>query len=266
MRRLWVCGLILLVGCVGTPNAQATQTRTSEIATNTALTGVLPTQNPAVHPAPIPTPNGVATLTVVVGATRSVPISTTARLPTINVAAVASGVSAGYGSDIQPAYGSWVAFYPLIHVRFFAPPSLVEDPEHNSPNRFALSSPSNVFDFEALDIYRFPGARGGDYASTWQSEMNTFRKGNNITSLVVTSAPQQQQVGAYQGNIGQFHYYQRDNGLQISGTTWVGQVGGDEAVIIYRCSPDREGVLDGEFGQVIATIDFGATDSFGYGG
>lgn len=66
--------------------------------------------------------------------------------------------------------------------------------------------------------------------------------------------------------MGQFHYYQYDNGLQISGTMWVGQVGGDEAVIIYRCTPDREGALDGEFGQVVATIDFGAADAFGYGG
>jgi len=39
---------------------------------------------------------------------------------------------------------------------------------------------------------------------------------------------------------------------------WVGQVGGDEAVIIYRCTPEREPLLHQEFAQVIATIDFGA--------
>jgi hypothetical protein len=120
----------------------------------------------------------------------------------------------------------------------------------------SLASPSNIYDFEALDIERFIGARGGDFASTWTAVMDTFRKGDNVGFVSVTADPRPQHVGAYQGNIGQFHYEQNNNQLQISGTMWVGQVGGDEVVIIYRCSPARERLLDQAFAQVIHTIDF----------
>ncbi len=153
---------------------------------------------------------------------------------------------------------SWVAFSPARRVRFFAPPSLVEAPEFNNDHRYSLGSPSNVYDFEALDVYRFVGNRGGDFARTWVSEEETLGKGTNVYGLMTTSGPRTQQVGAFQGNVGQFNYVQADNQLRISGTMWVGQVGGDEVMIVYRCTPARESQLDTELAQVLATIDFNA--------
>jgi hypothetical protein len=173
----------------------------------------------------------------------------------------ASSVSNSFGFHVDPMLipNSWVAYSPAISTRFFAPPSLVDDPDLSNSRRYALSSPSNVFDFEALDVYRFVGDRGGDFAKTWQSEMDAFNKGNSeVQFLSITTGPHQQQVAAYQGNIGQFNYSQASNQLGIDGTIWVGQVGGDEVVIIYRCAADRAAILDGEFAQVIATIDFNA--------
>ena len=73
-----------------------------------------------------------------------------------------------------------------------------------------------------------------------------------------TSGPRLQQVAAYQGNIGQFNYRQTSNDLPISGTIWVGQVGNDEVIVVYRGAPERETLLDSELAQVFATIDFNA--------
>ncbi len=154
--------------------------------------------------------------------------------------------------------GSWVADSPTLHVRFFAPPSLAEDPEHTSGSHYALASPSNIYDFEALTIYRFPGVRGGDTPTTFSRDVEAISKNPDFYYWAVTSGPRPQRVGTYQGNVGQFHYNQTTNDLQISGTVWVGQVGGDEVIILYRCAPERESQLDSEFAQIIATIDFNA--------
>jgi hypothetical protein len=267
MRRALLAGFLsaslgsfVLVGCGAAPNAQATQTRTSEIVELTVSARLLPTQNVAVPPTPIPaTPTSslpISTPIPVSAAANPGNASATSEWATIN--AIPYG-----GTDLNvhtpPQSGSWVAYSPAIHVRFFAPPSLIEDPEFTNDHRYSLSSPSNVFDFETLDIFRVVGARGGDFASTWQSEVDAYSKGNaEALLLTVTSGPRQQQVAAYQGNIGQFHYAQTSNQLRIDGTMWVGQVGGDEVEILYRSSDDRAAILDGELAQVLATIDFNA--------
>lgn len=249
-------GVVLLVGCGGTPNAQATQTRTNEIVELTVSARLLPTANAAIPPTPIPTPdtpNGAATMTAVRVTTGGVPVPA----PSVTLPPVSSTPPPSRGCP-PLINSSWVAYSQTVRVRFFAPPSLVESPEFNSDYRYSLASPSNVYDFETLDIYRFVGNRGGDFARTWQSEMDAFGRGRNVGALRVTSGPRQQQVASYQGNVGQFHYDQLDNDLEISGSLWVGQVGGDEAMIIYRCTPEREVNLDAEFAQVLATIDFAA--------
>ncbi len=158
------------------------------------------------------------------------------------------------GPLVSTITGSWVAYSPVLRVRFFAPPSLAEDPEHTSSSHYALASPSNIYDFEALTIYRFTGMRGGDAPTTFTREVETISKNPDFYYWTVTSGPRPQRVGTYQGNIGQFHYNQANNDLQISGTVWVGQVGGDEVVILYRCAPERESQMDSEFAQIIATI------------
>lgn len=58
MRRwLWGCAVLLLVGCGGHEiNSPATQTRTSEVVALTVAAFMLPTQNAAVPPTPVPTP------------------------------------------------------------------------------------------------------------------------------------------------------------------------------------------------------------------
>lgn len=188
--------------------------------------------------------------------------SATALWETVDAVPVScpnNGVCSGAVST-QPALlsNSWVAFSPAIHVRFFAPPSLVDTPEFNNDHRYSLGSPSNVYDFEALDVYRYAGFRGGDFSQTWDTEFERFGKSSNVSVPAKTSGPRLQQVGAYQGNIGQFHYLQTDNNLQISGTIWVGQAGNDEIVIIYRCTPEREVNLDQEMAQVMMTMDFDA--------
>jgi hypothetical protein len=230
-----------------TTNAPATQTRTAEIVELTVAARTLPTQNAAVPPTPVPTPAPAVTLPPL--------LSPVPQIPT----AVPTPVAGYDPTALDPNLpGSWVAYSPTLRVRFFAPPSLVEAPDFNTSQRYSLSSPSNVYDFEALDIFRFVGNRGGDFASTWSKEIDSYKNAPNHYAFYVTSGPRQQQVGAFQGNAGQFNYLQTDNELQISGTMWVGQVGGDEVVIVYRCAPDRERLLDEEFAQIIRTIDFNA--------
>lgn len=210
MRRWgWLVIGVLLVGCAGSPDTQATQTRTAEIATNTVLAGVLPTQNALVPPTPVPTTGApragtdtqgpIYPSTVAPGApsvqqvrlTQVASIRPVTLVPPVNISATAVSLRPPHPAS-PPISGSWVASSSVIHVRFFAPPSLVENPEINSAHRYSLSSPSNIYDFEALDVYRFPGARGGDFASTWQSEMGTYGNGDNIGTLTVTSGPRQQ--------------------------------------------------------------------------
>lgn len=265
MRRAWmVIGLGLLIGCGATPNASATQTRTAEVVELTVSARLLPTANAAIPPTPVPV--AVAPRVETATAPSAIPSVRPSPTPDANQTKVSTALAA-YPSEVPDPdtrqltqaimERSWVAFSPAIRVRFFAPPSLVQAPDFNNDHRYSLGSPSNVYDFEALDIYRFVGNRGGDFAQTWVAEAGTLLKGPNIYGLT-TSGPRTQQVGAYQGNIGQFNYIQADNQLRISGTMWVGQVGGDEVLIVYRCTPEREGILDSEFAQVIATIDFNA--------
>jgi hypothetical protein len=214
-----------------------------------AIEAAVTTTAPVVAPAPVAT---------------TAPIATTAPFATIRNRDCPDDTWDAWlkcdttGHGIQPSSGSWVAFSPALHVRFSAPPSLVEDPEYTGKDRYALRSRSNVYDFEALAIYRFAGNRGGESASTWTHESEAFAGAANISGFTVTSGPRQQQVSGYQGNVGQFHYRQFDSGLPVSGTMWVGEVGGDELVIVYRCAPERERQLDDEFAQVIRTIDFSA--------
>jgi hypothetical protein len=268
MRGLWrlLAGSLigaLLIGCGAVPDAQATQTRTSEIVELTVAARLLPTQNAAIPPTPIPatptSPMPTSIPTPFSAATNSGSASATSAWATINALPSRPPDIAFGGSPAPPLLpGSWVAYAAALHVRFFAPPSLVEAPDLSNDHRYSLGSPSNVYDFEALDVYRYVGIRGGDFAKTWTNEIDTFRGSPNVTALVVTSDPRQQQVGAFQGNIGQFHYFQQDNDLKVSGTMWVGQIGGDEAIIIYRCTPDRESQLDAEMAQILRTIDFNA--------
>ncbi len=250
MKRLLLLLPLVLVACGGA-NVPATETRTAEIVELTVQARLLPTQNAAVPPTPVPTP-----------VAPSLPSSTPVP-PAASIASTGTPDPFGYSAPVgydspQLIAGSWVAYASNLHIRFFAPPSLVEDPGHSTAKRYALVSPSNVYDFEALDIYRFVGNRGGEFALTWEHEFDAYAQGTDLRAMERTSGPLQQQVGAYQGNKGQFNYVQTSNDLPISGTMWVGQVGNDEMIIVYRCSPEREALLDRELAQVFATIDFNA--------
>lgn len=259
MRRVWILFLALACVACGAPDTQATATRTAEIVELTVAARTLPTQNAAVPPTPIPAATPVPT-----SVSLSPPIIASVNPPVALRTPISLNTPDPYGYSAPAPHpdlinGSWVAYSPAIRTRFFAPPSLVEDPEFSSDHRYSLSSPSNVFDFEALDIYRFVGTRGGDFSLTWQQEIGAYNRANTATQLFnVTSGPRQQQIGAYQGNIGQFNYIQMNNALEIDGTMWVGQVGGDEVVMIYRCAAERAAILDTEIAQVMATIDFNA--------
>jgi len=164
-------------------------------------------------------------------------------------------------------YNSWVAYSPDIHVRFFAPPSLIEMPgEGHGESYFVLYSPSDAYDFEGLAIYRFRGHRGGEAAATWKGELDANLRALKGINYSVTFGPSPQQIGDFLGQRGQFNYEQEANGKRVSGTLWVGQVGGDVMEIIYRCDPAREAHLDWEMTQIMNTIDFNPTDAFAIGG
>lgn len=295
-RAWAVVVLGLLIGCGASPNDPAIQTRTADAVELTVAARTLPTANAAIPPTPVPataTPrveaptappfvtatsgpprNLIATETVRPVPTPIPPIpipfvSTPPAIPRVDPptfppsfsathAALGTEISAPFSTRTKPAIlaGSWVAFSSAIHVRFFAPPTLIEAPEFTSGERYSLASPSNIYDFEALDVYRFVGATGGNFAQVWERELANRAKSPSVTNLTKSSGPRQQQVGAYQGNVGQFHYDQTSNGLPVSGTMWVGQVGGDEVMVVYRCAPAREQMLDQEFAQILATIDF----------
>ncbi len=124
----------------------------------------LPTANAAIPPTPVPTMPSAFLATApsrAIVVTNTAPsASATALWETVN-AVPTSCPNNGfcYGAvDTQPRLlaNSWVAFSPAIHVRFFAPPSLVDTPEFNNDHRYSLGSPSNVYDFEALEYTDTP--------------------------------------------------------------------------------------------------------------
>jgi hypothetical protein len=125
-------------------------------------------------------------------------------------------------------------------------------------NRQSLGSPLSGPEFEALDIYRNLDTPGSDIMNAWNGELNTFGRADNVTQLTVTSGPRPQQAAGFNGVIGQYHYIQSGNGVQIDGTLWVGQVNGDRVVMNFRCDPREDARLDAAVAQVLATIDFNA--------
>lgn len=161
-------------------------------------------------------------------------------------------------SPYQPAYGSWIAYKPSIAIRFYAMPNWVEHEEFSSAERLSLGSPSSDYSFEAVDIYRFRGVGNSADSRAWQAEYDSYTRRTGLYNPSMTSAPRLQKAAQYGGNIGQFHYYQASNDLQIDVTMWVGQVDGDRVVMIFRCEPARDVELDKGVAQVLATIDFNA--------
>jgi hypothetical protein len=74
----------------------------------------------------------------------------------------------------------------------------------------------------------------------------------------VTFGPGPQRIGEYLGQRGLFNYAHPDNGVRISGTMWVGQVGGDVLVIVHSGEPSEEWYIDRGMTQIMDTIDFNA--------
>lgn len=245
---IWRAGLLLmlmtLVGCGGASTfTPATQTRTAQSAEQT-VTALAP-----------PTATAV---------TRA-PTATRAPIPTVN-AAVSTEIAQPWPSPPMPStsatanlvLGSWPAFSPDVHVRFFAPPSLIPSRDAAVPNRFALSgSPNNAY--EALEIWRYPNQQGGASLDRWNTEVLNQLSVPMRAAFTLTSGPRPQHIGEYVGMYGQFNYQQTDTNSRVSGTMWVGQVGNDVAIIIYRCAPQREVFVDVAFEQIMRTLDFNAT-------
>lgn len=154
---------------------------------------------------------------------------------------------------------SWVADAPELRVRFFAPPSLIEMPgKSHTETSFVLFSPSDSYNFESLSIFRLRGHRGGETDVTWKGELDATLRLLGATDYSLTFGPSPQLIGPFLGQRGQFNYAQASNGLRLSGTMWVGQVGEDVVEIVYRAEPPREAMVDRAMAQIMATIDFDA--------
>lgn len=162
------------------------------------------------------------------------------------------------GSSYSPMPGSWVAYQPDIAIRFYAMPWWVEQPQYSGPDRLSLGSSSTAEDFEAVDIYRFRGVGNSADPRAWQAEYDGYTQRSAVANPAITSSPRPQKAAGYDGYIGQYHYFQSSNDLQIDVTMWVGQVNGDSVVMIFRCEPARDADLDRGVAEVLATIDFNA--------
>lgn len=162
-------------------------------------------------------------------------------------------------SPYTPIPGSWVATGPAIAIRFYSVPWWEEKPEYSDATRLSLGSVSNVNDFEALDIYRFRGQSGSSTAPAWQVVYAGYTLRSTLYAPILTSEPRPQKAAGFDGIIGQFHYSQTSNDSQVDVTMWVGQVNGDQVVMIFRCDPVRDPFLDQAVAQVLATIDFTAS-------
>jgi hypothetical protein len=244
---IWRAGLLLmlltLVGCGGTSTfTPATQTRTAQSAEQT-----------------------VAALSPPTAATTRAPTPTRAPIPTVNTV-VSTAIAQPWPSPPLPStsatanlvLGSWPAFSPDVHVRFFAPPSLIPSRDPAVANRFALSgSPNNAY--EALEIWRYPNQQGGASLGRWNTEVVNQQSVPMRAAFTLTSGPRPQHIGEYIGMLGQFNYQRTDTSSRVSGTMWVGQVGDDVVIVIYRCAPQREVFVDVAFEQIMRTPDFNAT-------
>jgi hypothetical protein len=182
-------------------------------------------------------------------------------LPTAMPAPPPTTVPASAPRAYNPLPGSWVAFSPEINVRFFSPFAVIEIPDQSHrPASYHLRSPSQEIgrDFEKVDIYRARNQSGGESTERWILENNAFLSALDAKDYSVTFGPTPQQIGDYLGQRGQFNYAQADNGIRISGTMWVGQVGADVVVIVYSGEPAQEYWIDRGMTQIMDTIDFNA--------
>lgn len=183
-------------------------------------------------------------------------------------AAVAARAAAAPRPTIAPLAGSWVAFAPALHVRFFGMPWWDERPDLSRGGRYAVGTVPGVVDFDRLDLLRAPGSAGAATLSAWQAELDAYAHrasaGSSgalnpatITEVAVTGRPRSQRVAGYDGYIGQFHFTE-DGARQIDATLWVGQVGCDRVVLLFAGLPTRDRQIDQAVAQVLATIDFNA--------
>ncbi len=180
--------------------------------------------------------------------------------PAISTSLAALPTSSGVLSSpsYTPLDGSWVANAPTISVRFFAMPWWAARLNASDADHFALSLADGNVGFESFDIFRYRNKQGSDQPTAWQSEFQgnvAFSSGN---APVVTRKPQPQLAGLNQGQLGQYYYVERATGRQMDVTLWVGQVGSDRVVMVFRGTPDRDRQIDQAVTQVLATMDFAA--------
>ncbi len=179
-------------------------------------------------------------------------------LPTIGLPSLPTPAVVFNNPTYRPIGGSWVASAPTMSVRFFAMPWWVVQPDASSADHLALGLADGNVGFESFDIYRYRAMQGSDQSTAWQAEFQANVAFSSGTSALVTRQPQSQLAGPNRGNLGQYHYVEGGTGRQIDATLWVGQVGLDRVVMLFRGTPDRDPQIDQAVTQVLATVDFNA--------
>jgi hypothetical protein len=160
-----------------------------------------------------------------------------------------------------PQPGSFLAFCPAIHVRFLAPPHVMQDSTSCEAKSYFLAT--NIADstvVEFLSVFRYAGDARGASAEGWQNILDAFRaidatSGDTAWSAVATPTPQI--VQGHPGFVGQFARTDK-GGVRYSGTLWAGAVGEDTIVILDQGSPQRQVILDADFAQVLRTMEMDA--------
>ncbi len=194
-------------------------------------------------------------------------VAPNACTPATEAAAARRAASAARPASATLA-GSWVAFVPTLHLRFFGMPWWDELPTTSGGTRYVAGTVPGVVDFDRLDLIRVPGAGGAVTAATWQAEFDAYThralansgtviNATPITNAVVTGRPRLERAAGYDGYIGQFHFT-GENAQIVDATLWVGQVGCDRIVMIFAGVPARDRQIDQAVTQVLGTIDFNA--------
>ncbi len=186
--------------------------------------------------------------------------------PATEAAAARRAATAAPQSAYVPLTGSWVAFAPGLHVRFFGMPWWDDLPIPSQAMRYSAGTIPQGAD-DRLDIIRVPSGTPVT-AAVWQREYDAYTHRSSagssgplnpaaVTATAVTGRPHLQKAAGYDGYIGQFHY--TANGAErIDATLWVGQVGCDRVVMVFAGVPTRGGQIDEAVAQVLGTIDFNA--------
>jgi hypothetical protein len=161
----------------------------------------------------------------------------------------------------SPQAGSFVAFCPAIHVRFMAPPAVMQSANTCQDNSLFLTT-NIVSDagVEYLTVFRYASDARGQSAAGWKDVLAGFHRTDTASGDVAWSEDDQPVPQAAPGSAGFIGHFTRTDkgGTRYAGALWTGAAGSDTVAILGQASAAQRAQLDRDMAQILRTADFNA--------